>query len=148
MFNADNTKPRKNKYSKGFEKAYLAYNHKVAKHESFMEWKRQDLESSSDYIAQRAFAYYLWCQQTNRFMMDFRRWLHNQGWEDVYPTETIKIDTPEEAVKQFKQGKWNQCDGIDCRDLRIKWNTDALFIGDAKIILTKDVRDSIFALIG
>lgn len=140
-------RPRgRNKYTPGFIKAYENYGKKVGKAEAFAEWIAQQLEPEAEQIAQKALAFHTYCLVKDRMQMDFRRWLHNQGWEDELLEGGLTYRTPEEAYKAFKDGKWTHCNDIDCRELRVQRNSDVLILGDKRIFRKEDVRNLSFCL--
>ena len=138
--------PRRHKYSSGFTQVYKAFNKYTNKNEAYTEFKKQGLELFADHIAERALRYHLFCKMKNRYQMDLRRWLHNQGWEDELFEEAMYFTMPQEASKAFTEKKWTHCDDIDCTDLKVKWNSQCLILGGVKVIANRDVRNSVFQL--
>lgn len=145
MFDGVDVPPRVNKYSKGFEKAYLAWGKAAHKSESYEEWKKQGLDQYADYISARAFLFHLHCRKTNRIQCDLRRWLLHQGWEDDIPEEVVSYKTPQQASNAFKKGEWTHLDSTDCREMKVKWNSQGLYVGDRICITSSNVGNAKFS---
>ena len=148
LFNTATNKPppRRKEYSPGFIKVYKAFNKLVHKNEAYQEFNKQSLESCADHLADKAFAYHLYCKQKNRFQADLRRWLYNGSWDDELFEEQLTYRTAQEASKAFANKEWTHCDHIDCTKLKVKWNSSCLILGDVKVIANDRVSRVVFML--